>query len=165
MFGIYTPQSLLRFVLNEIPLTLTVILIVATINLWLDEGGDKLARKILMRRRMGWFLLAWLLLLAVFVITGYLLSSSISWWYLFWSTVGSSICIILLRWVVSFTAININAATEEEFASLPDVNPELVQQIIEYREQSGGFRKIEDLKKVPGINDSLYKQVRYRITI
>jgi competence ComEA-like helix-hairpin-helix protein len=167
MTGIDTLQDLMRRVLKEIPLSLTVILMVATVSLWWQEGGEEVARRILMRRRMAWFFLflGGFLLLVTLVMIGYLLDSGISWWYVLWSAVGSFVCIILLKLFVSFSAININGATEEQLATLPPIGPELARQIIEYREQNGGFGEVKELKKVPGIDDRVFEQIASKIRV
>jgi competence protein ComEA len=56
--------------------------------------------------------------------------------------------------------ININAATAEELQSLPDIGPVLAQQIVEYRRQVGGFRRIDDLGSVPGIGPKRLAAIR-----
>ena len=37
--------------------------------------------------------------------------------------------------------------------------------IIAYRETNGGFRKIEDLKKVDGIKEGIFQKIREQITV
>ena len=43
--------------------------------------------------------------------------------------------------------INLNNATETDLKSIPGVGPSKAREIINYREQNGGFKNIEDLKK------------------
>ena len=61
--------------------------------------------------------------------------------------------------------ININTATVEELDSLPGIGPSIAQRIIDYRTQTGNFKKIEDLKDVRGIGDALFDQVKESITV
>lgn len=61
--------------------------------------------------------------------------------------------------------ININTATEQELTKLSGVGPGTAKKIIAYREQSGPFKAIEDLKKVKGIGDATFKKLAPHITI
>jgi competence protein ComEA len=47
--------------------------------------------------------------------------------------------------------INLNTATLEQLDTLDGVGPGLAQRILDYREQHGGFRRVEELAEVPGI--------------
>ena len=47
--------------------------------------------------------------------------------------------------------IGLNSATLEELERLPGVGPSMAGKILAYRQQSGGFAKIDDLTLVPGI--------------
>lgn len=61
--------------------------------------------------------------------------------------------------------ININTATVSELDPLPGIGPALAERIVEYRSQFGPFRQLEDIKKVRGIGDALYKQIQDLITL
>ena len=61
--------------------------------------------------------------------------------------------------------ININTATLEELDALPGIGPSLAQRIIDYREQNGAFKQIEDVKKVRGIGDALFGDIKDMITV
>jgi competence protein ComEA len=47
--------------------------------------------------------------------------------------------------------IGLNSATSEQLERLPEVGPSMAAKILAYRQQSGGFQKIDDLSLVPGI--------------
>ena len=49
--------------------------------------------------------------------------------------------------------ININTADQEELETLPGIGPVLAQRIIEFRDEFGLFREVEDLLLVKGIGE------------
>lgn len=61
--------------------------------------------------------------------------------------------------------ININTATLAELDALPGIGASIGQRIIDYRTQNGNFQKIDDLKKVRGIGDALFAQIKDLITV
>jgi competence protein ComEA len=61
--------------------------------------------------------------------------------------------------------VNLNTASLAELDTLPGVGPALAQRIIDYRQQKGGFRRIEDVKNVSGIGDKLFAQIKDSITV
>lgn len=61
--------------------------------------------------------------------------------------------------------ININTATLAELDRLPGVGPSIGQRIIDYRTQNGDFKKIDDLKKVRGIGDAMFDQIKDLVTL
>ena len=61
--------------------------------------------------------------------------------------------------------ININTATLAELDTLSGIGPAIAQRIIDYRTQNGDFKTIEDLKKVRGIGDALFNQIKDLITV
>ena len=61
--------------------------------------------------------------------------------------------------------INLNAATLAELDSLPGVGPVLAQRILDAREAQGGFKSVSDLRKVDGIGDSRYEQLKELVVV
>jgi comEA protein len=53
----------------------------------------------------------------------------------------------------------LNAASAEELCDLPGIGPVLADRIIRYRNQSGGFRTLDELKRVKGIGDKIYNKI------
>jgi competence protein ComEA len=56
--------------------------------------------------------------------------------------------------------INLNTATLAELDTLPGIGPAIAQRILDYRAQNGDFKTIDDLKKVRGIGDALFNQIK-----
>lgn len=61
--------------------------------------------------------------------------------------------------------ININTATVKELAILDGIGETLAQRIVDYRNENGPFRLIEDIKNVAGIGDTRFKQMADYITV
>ena len=56
--------------------------------------------------------------------------------------------------------ININTATSEELQILDGVGPATAEKIIEYRNENGRFKAIEDIKNVSGIGDKTFEKFK-----
>lgn len=61
--------------------------------------------------------------------------------------------------------VNLNTATSAQLQTLPGVGPVLAERIIAYREQHGGFESVSDLRKVTGIGDARYDELKDRVTV
>jgi len=61
--------------------------------------------------------------------------------------------------------INVNTATYDQLNNLPKIGPVLSQRIIDWREANDGFEVLEDLKKVKGIGDSMFEEIKELITV
>ncbi len=61
--------------------------------------------------------------------------------------------------------LNLNTATPEQLQTLPGVGPVLALRIIEYRDRNGGFRSVEDLRKVTGIGDARFAELKSLVTV
>ena len=60
---------------------------------------------------------------------------------------------------------NINLATKIELLSLPGIGESYAERIIAYRETNGPFATIEDIKKVKGIGEAKFAELKDRITV
>lgn len=61
--------------------------------------------------------------------------------------------------------VNINTATQAELETLTGIGPSKATAIIEYRETTGKFQQIEDLKNIPGIGDKTFEKLQDSITV
>ena len=60
--------------------------------------------------------------------------------------------------------ININTASREDLEKLPGIGKGLAARILAFREQYGGFRRVEHLLMVRGISDRRFRVMRALIT-
>lgn len=67
--------------------------------------------------------------------------------------------------LVNQERLNINTATEEELMTLPGVNRTVAQNIVEYRDCIGGFKKVEDLALVSGIGATKLEIIKMEICV
>ena len=61
--------------------------------------------------------------------------------------------------------VDINHATVEELEKLTGIGQATANKIINYREEYGDFKSIEELKNVNGIGDKKYEQIKDEITL
>lgn len=61
--------------------------------------------------------------------------------------------------------VNLNTATAEELQQLTGIGEKKAELIIQYREEQGGFKQIEDLKQVSGIGDKTFESLKDSITV
>ena len=61
--------------------------------------------------------------------------------------------------------VNINTATQTELEALSGIGPSTALKIIQYRNENGKFKSIEDIKNVPGIGDSKFEAIKNEICV
>jgi len=61
--------------------------------------------------------------------------------------------------------INSNTATLAEPDSLPGIGPALGQRIVDYRDQHGPFRSVDELLNVSGIGEKRLADLRPKVTV
>jgi len=61
--------------------------------------------------------------------------------------------------------VNINTADEAALMTINGIGQTRAQSIIEYRQQNGNFKKIEDIMNVPGIKEGLFGKISGQIRV
>ena len=61
--------------------------------------------------------------------------------------------------------IDINSSTAEEFQQIKGIGETYSNRIVDYREQVGGFYRIEQIAEVFGIDSSLYQSIEHQLII
>ena len=61
--------------------------------------------------------------------------------------------------------VNLNTAAAEELMSLTGVGQSKAEDILNYREQHGGFQTIEELMQIPGIKERVFEKIKDQITV
>ncbi len=63
------------------------------------------------------------------------------------------------------TKLNLNLATAVEFEAAFSLHRSTAAAVIRYREQVGGFKSIDDLKKIPGVSAAKVENRKPNLTI
>ena len=61
--------------------------------------------------------------------------------------------------------VNLNTATKEELMTLRGIGEAKAEDIIRYREKSGGFTRIEDIMQISGIKNAAFEKIKDDITV
>ena len=61
--------------------------------------------------------------------------------------------------------IDLNVANEKELEELPGVGPTTAKAIVQFREKSGRFKRVEDLLVIRGISEAKLAKMRPYLTI
>ena len=72
-----------------------------------------------------------------------------------YSTVKTLVCL-----APDIGKADINKADRNTLMDLPGIGEKLAQRIIEYRQQQGGFKDIEELKNIKGVSDYKYEKLK-----
>jgi competence protein ComEA len=56
--------------------------------------------------------------------------------------------------------LNLNAATEDQLMLLPKVGPAKAERIVTWRKKNGGFKRVEDLRRVKGFGYKTFKRLQ-----
>ena len=61
--------------------------------------------------------------------------------------------------------VNINTASVKELQTLPRIGEKVAQRIVDFRTKNGKFSRIEELMKVKGISEKVFRQLKDLITV
>jgi len=72
-----------------------------------------------------------------------------------------------VRWAKSAREfkININTARADQLQMLPGIGAKLSQRILDYRQEKGGFKSLEDLENVDGLTEKRFEHIKDLIEI
>ena len=65
----------------------------------------------------------------------------------------------------SAATVNLNSATADELQTISGVGPKRAQDILAYRDEHGGFKKVTELKEVSGIGDKMFASISPHVTV
>lgn len=61
--------------------------------------------------------------------------------------------------------VNLNTATAEELMTLSGIGEAKAEAILRYREEHGGFQKVEELMEVEGIKEGVFQKIKEQVKI
>ncbi len=61
--------------------------------------------------------------------------------------------------------LNVNSATQEQLAAIPEIGPELAGKIIEYRSEMGDIYALDELLDVEGMDQGKLDSLKEKLTI
>ena len=61
--------------------------------------------------------------------------------------------------------VNLNKASSTELETLPGIGPTLAARLIDWRLANGGFKSVNDLRKVSGIGPKLFEKLKLQVTL
>lgn len=61
--------------------------------------------------------------------------------------------------------VNLNTATQAQLETLPGIGAATAKRILEYRQKSGSFKKIEELMNVKGIGEKSFLKLKPHVTV
>jgi competence protein ComEA len=56
--------------------------------------------------------------------------------------------------------LDLNSASAEQLTEIPGIGKVMAQRIVEWRDQNGPYRRVEDLLKVKGIGEKSFQKLR-----
>lgn len=61
--------------------------------------------------------------------------------------------------------IDVNAASGLELSEVLEIDGALADRIIEHRAREGGFRSVDDLGRIEGVDDQVLRRMRERLIV
>jgi competence protein ComEA len=61
--------------------------------------------------------------------------------------------------------IDVNAASGSELSELLEIDGEIADRIINHRAREGGFRSVDDLARIEGVDEALLRRMRERLIV
>jgi comEA protein len=62
-------------------------------------------------------------------------------------------------------SVDLNSATAEQLQQVPGIGPGTAKAIVNFRQKSGPFQKVEDLLAIKGISKARFEKMRPYLTI
>jgi len=62
-------------------------------------------------------------------------------------------------------SVDLNTATADELQQVPGIGPSTAKAIVNFRQKSGPFQKVEDLLAIKGISKARFEKMRPYLTI
>ena len=66
---------------------------------------------------------------------------------------------------ISDNLIHLNKASANDLDKLPGIGPTLSGRIVDWRKANGGFKSVDDLRRVGGIGDKLFAGIKALVTL
>ena len=73
--------------------------------------------------------------------------------------------LVLFLATAALAKININTADVQQLATLPGIGTVKAEAIVQYRNDNGKFKTINDLNEVKGIGDKMIKKISHEVTV
>ena len=72
---------------------------------------------------------------------------------------------VLFFAAAAFAALDLNTATKEQLDALPGIGPKKAEAIVQYRNEKGSFKSVDQLKEVSGIGEKIFQGIKNEVTV
>jgi competence protein ComEA len=80
-------------------------------------------------------------------------------------SIFGSIVLVLFLFISAFAAINLNTADKADLESINGIGPAKADAIIEYRNEQGSFKSVDELLNIKGIGPKLLENIKEQMKI